>query len=66
MSNNKCKYCKGLEKYITPHQASENDYSKTFIIGDTLIIQSFSKNTATAEINVDISFCPFCGNKIIL
>ena len=66
MSNNKCKYCKGSRKYITHHQASENDYSKAFIVRNTLIIQSFSQNIAIAEIDVDISFCPFCGSKINL
>jgi len=60
----KCKYCSKGAIYITNHQASDNDYSRSFIVGDTFVVKSYKEQVCTAEINVDIKFCPFCGEKI--
>ncbi len=59
-----CDYCTKQKPYITPHQASDNDKSETIIIGDSLIARSWKNDIATAEINVDILYCPFCGSPI--
>lgn len=61
-----CKYCQGkeIEEYITPHQASEYDKSAAFVVGDTLVTQAFKGDMRTVEINVDVSFCPFCGRRL--
>jgi len=61
-----CKYCQGkeIEEYITPHQASEYDKSTAFVVGDTLVTQAFKGDMRTVEINVDVSFCPFCGRRL--
>ena len=60
----KCDYCSGNKKYMTPHQAGDNSYSKSFVTGDTLVTQAFIHDKCTSEINVDIAFCPFCGKKV--
>ncbi len=65
-SKNKCQYCVGKNKFLTNHQASLNHRSSAFIIGDSLIVQSFIGDTCTGETNVDISFCPFCGRVLTL
>jgi len=68
-NKNGCKYClrekdKNLLKWKTSHQASENDYSLSFVVGDTFVTQAFKNDQCVSEINVDILFCPFCGRKI--